>query len=87
VGHSEHLLEQAGLTVRQVRDVTDAVASVSNKWQEARAKRREQLVALEGQESFKGLQRFLDAVYTLAHERRLSRYMYLGKKPASPITA
>jgi len=87
VGHNERLLEQTGFAVRQVQDVTDAVASVSNKWRDARAKRRERLVALEGQEGFEGLQRFLDAVYTLASERRLSRYMYLAEKPASPIDA
>ena len=80
VGHNERLLEQTGLTVQTVQDVTDAVASVAQRWRDARARRRERLVALEGAEPFEGLQRFLEAVHVLASERRLSRYMYLAKK-------
>ncbi len=80
LGHNDHLLKKAGFTVLQVRDVTDAVASVSRRWQDARAKRRERLTAIEGNEGFEGLQRFLSAVYVLASERRLSRYMYLAEK-------
>lgn len=80
VGHNERLLEQTGFTVREVEDVTDAVVSVSQKWRDARARRRDRLVPLEGVEAFEGLQRFLDAVYVLASERRLSRYMYLAEK-------
>jgi SAM-dependent methyltransferase len=82
MGHNERLLEQTGFRIRQVVDVTDAVVSVSGKWRDARVKRRDRLVALEGEERFEGLQRFLNAVYTLASERRLSRYMYLAEKPA-----
>ena len=80
VGHNERLLEQTGFTVRGVEDVTDAVVSVSRRWRDARACRREQLVALEGKEPFEAVQRFLAAVHVLASERRLSRYMYLAEK-------
>jgi SAM-dependent methyltransferase len=80
VGHNERLLTDSGFVVHEVRDVTGAVASVSRKWRDAREKRRDALVDLEGQESFESLQRFLDAVHTLASERRLSRYMYLASK-------
>jgi SAM-dependent methyltransferase len=80
VGHNERLLERTGFTIREVQDVTDAVELVSKKWRDARAARRERLVPLEGAEGFEGLQRFLDAVYILASERRLSRYMYLAEK-------
>jgi SAM-dependent methyltransferase len=80
VGYNEQLLAQSGFVVRDVRDVTEAVASVSRRWWDARAKRRTALVNLEGEEGFEGLQRFLDAVHTLAGERRLSRYMYLASK-------
>ena len=79
-GHNERLLEQAGFTVRKVRDVTDAVASVSRRWHDARANRRERLTAVEGNEGFDGLQRFLAAVHVLSSERRLSRQMYLADK-------
>lgn len=82
VGHNERLLVQSGFTVREVRDVTEAVASVARRWRDARAERRDALMQLEGEEGFQGLQRFLDAVHTLASERRLSRYMYLASRAA-----
>jgi SAM-dependent methyltransferase len=80
VGENERLLEQAGFAVLQVEDVTDAVASVSTRWRDARAKRRERLIPLEGEDAFEALQRFLNSVHTLSSERRLSRFMYLAEK-------
>jgi SAM-dependent methyltransferase len=84
VGCNERFLAQSGFLVREVRDVTEGVASVSAKWRGAREARRAELVELEGEESFEGLQRFLEAVHTLASERRLSRFLYLATKPAAP---
>jgi SAM-dependent methyltransferase len=81
VGCNERLLEQAGFKVREVRDLTDAVAAVSGRWRQAREDRRGALMELEGSEAFEGMQRFLAAVHLLASERRLSRYMYLASKP------
>jgi SAM-dependent methyltransferase len=80
VGCNEQLLHQSGFTVLDVRDATDAVASVSSRWHAARARRRDQLVSLEGEETFEGLQRFLHAVHALASERRLSRYLFVASK-------
>lgn len=82
LGHNEQILGECGFSVLEVRDVTEAVASIARKWRAARAKRRNALVALEGGDGFDGLQRFLDAVHKLAHERRLSRFMYLASKPS-----
>jgi SAM-dependent methyltransferase len=79
-GLNEKLLAQAGFVVREVRDVTEAVASISAKWREARAKRREALIRLEGEAGFEDLQRFLSAVHALSSERRLSRFVYLAAK-------
>ena len=79
-GHNEHLLEQTGFNVRDVRDVTDAVATISRRWHDARAKRRGQLTAIEGDAGFDGVQRFLNAVHILSSERRLSRHMFLADK-------
>ena len=78
---NEPLLAQTGFIVHEVRDVTDNVASVSRKWREARAKRRADLVTLEGETAFDGVQRFLAAVHALSSERRLSRFMYLAARP------
>jgi len=84
VGCNERLLAESGFLVREVRDVTEAVATVSSKWRGAREERRAALVELEGEQAFAGLQRFLDAVHTLASERRLSRTMYLASRPSAP---
>jgi SAM-dependent methyltransferase len=81
LGHNERLLAEAGFVVREVQDVTEGAASISQKWRDARARRREALVRAEGEEDFENLQRFLAVVHTLAGERRLSRYMYLASKP------
>jgi len=77
-GCNERLLEQTGFVVQEIRDVTDAEASVSARWRDARARRRDALTAVEGEQGFDGLQRFLDAVCTLSRERRLSRFAYLA---------
>lgn len=83
-GCNERLLAESGFLVREVRDVTEAIVSVSRKWRSAREERRTALVKLEGEEAFAGLQRFLDVAHTLARERRLSRYMYLASKSSAP---
>ena len=80
LGHNERLLADGGFVVEGVRDVTAAVASVSEKWRTAREKRRPALLHLEGEDAFASLQRFLEAVHLLASERRLSRYMYLASR-------
>ena len=80
LGHNERSLAGCGFTVLEARDVTDAVISVSRKWRDARARRRDALVALEGEGGFEGVQRFLNAVHKLSSERRLSRYMFLASK-------
>ena len=77
-GENERLLAAAGYRLEETRDVTGAVASISGKWRDARAKRRDALVRVEGQEYFDNTQRFLDVSHTLASERRLSRFMYLA---------
>jgi SAM-dependent methyltransferase len=79
-GVNEQLLQGAGFRVLDVQDVTEAVVSVSRRWRDARARRRDQLTAVEGLDAYEGLQRFLDVVHLLSSERRLSRYMYLGER-------
>jgi hypothetical protein len=63
-----------------VQDVTDAVATIAQRWSDARESKRECLVPLEGTEGFEGLQRFLGVAHHLASERRLSRFMYLAER-------
>ena len=81
VGENERLIAEAGFELERVEDLTSAAASVSRRWHDARAGRRSALVALEGEENFEGLQRFLWCVHTVSDERRLSRFMYLARRP------
>jgi SAM-dependent methyltransferase len=81
VGSNERLLAESGFEVLEVRDVTEGMASISGRWRDAREELRPALVALEGEEGFEGVQRFLTVAHTLASERRLSRFMYLALRP------
>jgi SAM-dependent methyltransferase len=81
-GCNEWLLAESGFVVHEVRDVTEAVASVSERWRDARDELRSALLELEGADAFDGVQRFLSSVHTLASERRLSRFMYLATRPS-----
>jgi ubiquinone/menaquinone biosynthesis C-methylase UbiE len=82
-GENERLLESAGFYLLNVRDTTSNAERIAGRWREARCKRADALIAIEGQTSFEGLQRFLATVETLNKERRLLRSIYLAQKPAA----
>jgi cyclopropane fatty-acyl-phospholipid synthase-like methyltransferase len=82
VGVNDRLIADAGFEVERVEDVTENAAGVSKRWHDARQSRSEELIRLEGAATFAGLQRFLAAVHRLSSERRLSRLLYLGRKPS-----
>jgi SAM-dependent methyltransferase len=79
-GENESLIETAGLHLLRVSDTTAEAAAVAQRWHDARDKRRAELVALEGESNFAGLQRFLGCVHTLTSEKRLLRLVYLAQK-------
>jgi ubiquinone/menaquinone biosynthesis C-methylase UbiE len=79
-GENERLIEQAGFRQILVTDTTESAARIATQWHQAREKRKKELVALEGNNKFKGLQRFLSCVHSLTAERRLLRYLYLANK-------
>lgn len=81
-GENERLVRAAGLELIGVEDVTANAALVAERWHGARARHQNALVAIDGEENFDGLQRFLDCVRVLSAERRLSRFAYLAEKPA-----
>ena len=81
LGCNERLLAESGFLVREVRDVTEGVASISKRWRDARQELRPALVELEGADGYEGVQRFLTVAHTLSSERRLSRFMYLAVRP------
>lgn len=80
-GVNERLLREAGFELAPVEDVTDNEAAASGRWHDARQKRSAELIRLEGEETFAGLQRFLATVHRLTRERRMSRFLYVGRKP------
>jgi SAM-dependent methyltransferase len=82
-GENERLLETVGFARLDVADTTANVQHIAGRWREARRKRADTLIAIEGQENFEGLQRFLASVEILNQERRLLRFVYLAQKPAS----
>ena len=82
-GVNERLIEQAGLRLLRQEDVTSNAALVSGRWQQARQAHREDLVRIEGEERFEGLQKFFAAVHELTRERRLSRILYLAERPGA----
>lgn len=80
-GYNERLLGEAGFRLLRVSDGSDAAAEVSARWRAARARLRSEIVAIEGEARFEGLQDFLQAVHELTASRRLSRLIYHAVKP------
>jgi SAM-dependent methyltransferase len=79
-GVNEQLIRHAGFELVLTEDVTDNEVEVSRRWHDARQQLATELTRLEGEETFAGLQRFLATVHRLTSERRLSRFLYLGRK-------
>jgi ubiquinone/menaquinone biosynthesis C-methylase UbiE len=81
-GENERLTRQAGFEVLHSLDTTQSAAGISKRWLEARDLWRNELIPFEGEENYNGLQDFLSCVYTVSRERRLSRFLYVARKPA-----
>ena len=71
---------QAGFTDLEVKDTTENAAGTAGRWFEARAKYKDKLLAVESEQKYTGLQRFLSCVQTLTQERRLLRLLYQARK-------
>jgi cyclopropane fatty-acyl-phospholipid synthase-like methyltransferase len=80
-GMNERLINAAGLEILRVEDVTKNEQEVSRRWHDAREACAAELIQLEGEDSFTGLQRFLETVHRTTAERRLSRFAYLVGRP------
>lgn len=79
-GFTERLVAEIGFRLLWVSDGSDSAADVSARWLGARARLRDEIVAIEGEERFEGLQDFLRAVHELTASRRLSRLVYHAVK-------
>lgn len=82
-GENERLIERAGFRQIRATDTTERAAAIAKRWHHAREKRKENLIAAEGNINFEGLQRFLSCVHTLTGEKRLLRYLYFASKEPS----
>ena len=80
-GFNERLIAQAGFQLVRQEDVTDNAALVSGRWHGSRQAHKDELLRIEGEERFEGLQRFFEAVHSLTSQRRLSRIAYVVEKP------
>jgi SAM-dependent methyltransferase len=79
---TQNLIKQAGFKLIRCEDVTDNIELTSGRWHASRQRHREDLVKIEGEERFEGLQKFLSTVHKLTGERRLSRFVFLVEKQA-----
>jgi hypothetical protein len=80
-GVDKALLADAGFHQVRVEDVTANMARVASLWGGARERHAAELREIEGEEAFVSLQEFLGVVHALASERRLSRLVYVARKP------
>ena len=83
-GEYERLLRLAGLEVLEVQDVTSGTISTAKRRRNARQKYSHELIAIEGRETFNGLQAFLETAYQLAADGKLSRFVFFAARPDSP---
>jgi cyclopropane fatty-acyl-phospholipid synthase-like methyltransferase len=77
---TQKMIRDAGFQLLRCEDVTGNIERTSGRWHDSRQKHREDLIKIEGQERFDGLQKFLAMVHTLTSERRLSRFVFLVEK-------
>lgn len=80
-GYNERVLGEVGFRLLRVSDGSVGAAEVSARWRAARARVRSEVVAIEGEQRFEGLQDFLQVVHDLTANRRLSRLIYHAVKP------
>lgn len=81
-GENERLLKEAGFELKSAGDTSENAARIAMRWRDAREKHKQALTAVEGEQNFQGLQRFLSCVHTLTSEKRLLRMLYLAQKPS-----
>ena|SRR5437016_11246265 len=79
-GEDERSIREAGFQLMTREDITQNMLSVSKRWHDARLAHKDELVKMEGNQNFEGLQRFFLTVHSLAAEHRLSRFLFVAVK-------
>jgi SAM-dependent methyltransferase len=77
---TENSIKESGFKLIRREDVTGNIELTSGRWHVSRQKHREDLIKIEGEERFDGLQKFFSTVHKLTSERRLSRFVFLAEK-------
>lgn len=77
---TKNLIREAGFKLIRCEDATVNIEKTSGRWHAARQRHRDELVRIEGERRYEGLQTFFSTVHTLTSERRLSRYVFLAEK-------
>ena len=77
---TEKFIQQAGFKLVHREDVTGNIELTSGRWYASRQKYSEDLIKIEGEERFHGLQDFFAMVHKLTSERRLSRFLFVVEK-------
>lgn len=75
-----NMITEAGFQLIRREDVTGNIELTSGRWHASREKHREDLLKMEGEERFAGLQKFFSTVHKLTSERRLSRFVFVAEK-------
>ena len=80
-GENERLLEATGFDLEISKDATENMALISKRMHDARKRCHDELMIVEDEEEFENTQRFLLSLHVLALEKRLSRYVYVARRP------
>ena len=75
-GVDEKLLGNAGFEVVNVEDKTENMAFMARNWLNARNRYSNELIKVEGEDTFNGQQTFFEVAANIAEERRLSRFAF-----------
>jgi SAM-dependent methyltransferase len=86
LGENERLIREAGFEVEVSGDVTENMAEISRRMYDSRARYRDEVLHIENEEEYDATQRFLLNMHLLSSERRLSRYVYVARKPVDSRT-
>ncbi len=84
-GENERLIRDAGFELISSADLTSNAAAISKRWHDARMRRYEDLVVIEGRSTFKRLQEFLSCVHQVSEKRLLSRFVYAARRRTSTV--
>ena len=80
-GVNENAVAAAGLTLKLCENRTQATAEIAHRQYAARESRSSELMTTEGTDWYLQRQRFLAMTAELASSGRLSRFLYVAKKP------